>query len=211
MDEMKIKEQLIEYAVFLEERKFVNALEGNISILDRETGLMYITPSGTRKATLRPEDIAVMKGDEQVGGEKKRSSEYLLHKAVYEAREDVCAVVHTHAPFLSAYAFCGKGVDLKCSTTFAALHTDIPCLPYGEPGSIDITNGIAEAIQGHSTVLLANHGVVTAAKSLPLACYVLESTEAVLEIYEKAKVMGVSNLTEDELAHYRKSRKEMKK
>ncbi len=211
MDAEAIKKQLIEYAVFLEERRLVNALEGNISILDRETGLMYITPTGTRKATLTPEDIAVMDGDRQVGGEKKRSSEYLLHCAVYTARADVTAVIHSHATHLTAYAYCNRGIDLKCSTVFAALHTDIPCLPYGEPGSADITNGIAEAMQGRNTVLLANHGAVTAAESLPLACYLLESTEAVLAIYERAKGMGVSELTDEQLAHYRKSRAEMDK
>lgn len=207
MDTNEIKQQLIECAIFLEEKGYVSALEGNISIFDRETGLLYITPSGTRKKSLKPEDIAVMDGDVQVGGNKKRSSEYLLHQAALAAREDCCAVVHTHAPYLTAYAFCGKSVEIKCSTTFAAMHTDIPCLPYGEPGGADITNGIAQAIQGHSMVLLANHGAVCVAKNLPLACYILESTEGVLESYEKAKVMDVSNLTEEQLGHYRQSRK----
>lgn len=203
----EIKTELVLYAKLMEEKGLVNMLEGNISILDRETGLLYITPSGTRKATLTTEQIAVMKGDEQIEGSKPRSSEYLLHKAALEARPDCMAVIHTHAPFMTAYAYCNRGIDIKCSSTFAALHNGIPCIPYGEPGSIDITNGLTDALQGHSTVLLANHGAVCTAKSLGLAFGIIESTEEVLKIYEKAKVMGVANLTDEQLEHWKNSSK----
>ena len=57
--------------------------------------------------------------------------------------------MHTHAPYLTAFAYCNKDIKLRCSSTFALLFEDIPCLPYGQPGTKDIANGIEEAIKEH--------------------------------------------------------------
>ena len=185
MKSEEIKEQVVLYSKILDQKGLVNSLEGNISIYDRENDLLYVTPTSTRKEFLKPEDIAIMKGDDQVGGNKRRSSEYLLHKVALAARPDCNAVVHVHAPYMTAYAYCNKSIDIRCSTTFAILHDGIPCIPYGLPGSLDITNGLSEAIQGHDIVLLANHGLVCVAKTLEHACAVVEATEEVLKIVEK--------------------------
>ena len=48
----ELKKEIVYYAKLLDEKGLVNTLEGNLSILDRETGKMYITPSGTRKRFL---------------------------------------------------------------------------------------------------------------------------------------------------------------
>lgn len=199
MREEKIKKQIVQYSKILDQKGLVNSLEGNLSILDRETGLMYITPTGTRKAFLTEDQVAVMKGDEQVGGTKKRSSEYILHKVALEARPDCHAVLHVHAPYMTAYAYCNKGINLRCSTTFSIFHDDIPCIPYGEPGGYGIAKGLDKAIQGHSIVLLANHGLVCVGKDLEQACAIVEATEEALKIYEIAKHMGVSDLNDAQL------------
>ena len=109
----------------------VNTLEGNLSILDRETGKMYITPSGTRKRFLNEDKIAVVNTEngEQIEGTVKKSSEILLHEAALKARPDCNAAAHIHAPYLTAYAYCGKDIKLKCSTTFSLVFEEIPCLP----------------------------------------------------------------------------------
>ena len=98
---MDYAQQLAFFANILEQKRLVTALEGNASIIDRETGLTYITPSGRMKLLLQREDISVMdESGAQIGGRGKRSSEYLLHEAVYRARPDVNAVVHCHCPYL---------------------------------------------------------------------------------------------------------------
>ena len=108
---------------------------------------------------------------------------------------------------MTAYAYCNKSIDIRCSTTFAILHDGIPCIPYGLPGSLDITNGLSEAIQGHDIVLLANHGLVCVAKTLEHACAVVEATEEVLKIYNLAKTMGVSNLSDEDLEAIKKAKR----
>lgn len=193
------KQQVILYSKILDQKNLVNSLEGNISIYDRKNNLLYITPSGTRKIFLDEDSIAVLKGDNQIEGNRKRSSEYLLHKVALEARQDCNAVVHVHAPFLTAYAYCQMSIEMKCSTTFTILHDDIPCIPYGEPGSLDITNGLTEALQNHNLVLLGNHGLVCVGKDLEQACSIVEATEEVMKIYYLAKQMQLHNLSDKEL------------
>ncbi len=209
MNGKQAKEEVVKYSKIFDEKGLVNSLEGNLSVLDRESGLLYITPTATRKAFLTENDIAIMKGDEQVGGDKRRSSEYLLHKVALESRPDCNAAVHVHSPYLTAYAFCNKGINLKCSTTFSILHDEIPCLPYGEPGSIDITNGLSDALKsGHDLVLLANHGLICVGETLEHACAVVEATEAVMQIYYLAQNVGeISNLPEDVLDHMKKAKR----
>ncbi len=186
----EIKKELVQYAKIMDEKGLVNTLEGNLSIYDREKDLLYITPSGTRKSLLDESKIAVLKDGEQIDGSLKRSSEYLLHMAALKSRPDCRAVAHLHAPYLSAYAYCGKGIKLNCSTTFALLFEEIPCLPYGEPGTVHIADGIEEAIATHDLILLANHGVIAVGKDLEFAVSLVEAAEEVLKIYGLAKQVG---------------------
>lgn len=144
---IEIKKEVVFYAKLLDKKGLVNPLEGNISIYDRDSNKLYITPSGTRKSLLTEKDIAVLQDGEQIEGYLKRSSEYLLHEAALKARPDCNAVVHTHAPYLTAFAYCNKDIKLRCSSTFALLFEDIPCLSYGQPGTKDIANGIEEVMK----------------------------------------------------------------
>jgi L-fuculose-phosphate aldolase len=66
-----LKKEIIYYANLLEGKGLVNSLEGNLSMLDRTAGELYITPSGTRKAFLTEDMIAVMKDGSQIGGTLK--------------------------------------------------------------------------------------------------------------------------------------------
>ena len=70
----EIKQEIVTYAKILDEKGLVNSVEGNLSILDRETGKLYLTPSGTRKRFLDGSKIAVMLNGEQIEGTLPRSS-----------------------------------------------------------------------------------------------------------------------------------------
>ena len=195
-----IKKEIVSYARLLDEKGLVNTLEGNLSIMDRKEGELYITPSGIRKRLLNEDMIAVLKNGEQVEGSQKRSSEYLLHEAALRARPDCFAAAHLHAPYLTAYAYCGKDIELKCSTTFSLVFEKIPCLPYGEAGTIHIADGLEDAMQDHDLVLLGNHGCVAVGETLEDAVKIIEAAEEVLKIYHLTKEIGeVKNISEDQL------------
>ena len=143
---MDYAQQLAFFANILEQKRLVTALEGNASIIDRETGLTYITPSGRMKLLLQREDISVMdESGAQIGGRGKRSSEYLLHEAVYRARPDVNAVVHCHCPYLTAYALRYRDFIVPDDCSLHAVFQRFVCLPYGKNGTHEIHKGIEAA------------------------------------------------------------------
>lgn len=196
----ELKQELVKYAKLLDKKGFVGTLEGNISIYDREEGLLYITPTTKRKGYLEEETVAVLKNGVQIGGNLKRSSEYLLHEAALKARPDCNAVVHSHVPFLTAYAFCNKPVEIKCSTTFLIAIKKIPCLPYGQPGTPDIYHGIDDALKESNIALLANHGVVCVGKDMESCVALLETAEEVMKTYFIATKIGTPyNISEAEI------------
>lgn len=187
---MNYKKELIKISVFAEQKGFVNAYEGNISIIDRLTGKVYITPSGTRKLTLTEEEIAVvdLEGN-QIDGLKKRSSEIKLHLAAYEFRPDCNGVVHAHCPYLTAYAMCGISIEANCHEEFLVTR-DIPCIPYGKAGTEQIYFGLRDAIIDHDLVLLANHGALCVGNTLERAFMVIEAMENTVKSYTIANQIG---------------------
>src|SRR5262245_53819338 len=109
----KLKQEICDVGRRIYERGLVAAFEGNLSARlgpDR----VLCTPSGLCKGLLKPEDLCIvdMTGkqvDSRAAGfslspTRTRSSEILLHLAVYRERKDVEAVVHTHAPHATAFA-----------------------------------------------------------------------------------------------------------
>ena len=175
---MKYAAEVSLHSKIAEAKGLVNSLEGNLSVIDRATGNIYITPSHKAKALLEPEDICVVAPNgEQIGGRGKKSSEFFLHEAAYKARPDCGAVFHCHVPYLSAYAFAYKDFQTDPATFLHKIFGNIVCLPYGEHGTHDIHRGIEEALAGRPVALLGGHGVVCVGEDLEDAIGILEAAE----------------------------------
>lgn len=187
---MDYKNELIQIAKLAEQKGFVNAHEGNISLIDRLTGQIYITPSGTRKLSLTEDQIAVVDRDgNQIEGCKKRSSEIKLHLAVYEMRPDCNGAVHSHCPYLTAYAMCGMSIEANCHEEFL-MTRDIPCIPFGRTGTEEIFRGLKDVIGDHDLILLSNHGVLCIGRTLAGAFMILEALENTVKSYTIAMQIG---------------------
>src|SRR6478672_13112785 len=110
ISEFKLKEQMCDIGRRIWQKGFCAGNEGNHSYrigADR----VLCTPTGISKGNLKPDDICTvdMEG-KQVAGKRKRTSEILMHLAIYKARPDVKAVVHSHPPHATAFAV--ASVDL---------------------------------------------------------------------------------------------------
>ena len=175
---MNYAAEVARYSRIAEEKGLVNSLEGNLSMIDRETGNIYITPSHKMKCLLTEEQICVVSPDgEQIGGTGKKSSEYFLHEAAYKARPDIGAVFHCHSPYLTAYAFRYKDFETPKDTFLHEIFGDIKCLPFGAHGTHAIHQGIEDALDGKPVALLGGHGVVCIGADLDDAIGVLEAAE----------------------------------
>ncbi len=175
---MELATQLALFSKIAEEKGLVNSLEGNLSIIDRATGNIYITPSHKAKCLLTPEQICIIDpAGKQIGGTEKKSSEFFLHEAAYKARPDMGAVVHCHSPYLTAYAFAYRDFLTAKDTFLHQIFGDITCLPYGEHGTHGIHQGIEDALKGRPVALLGGHGVVCVGADIEDALGLMEAAE----------------------------------
>lgn len=101
---------------------------GNVSAIDRESGLVVIKPSGVSYDNMKPEDMVVVDLEGKiVEGELNPSSDTPTHLALYKAFKEIGGVVHTHSTYATAWA--QAGIDLpNIGTTHADyFHDSIPC------------------------------------------------------------------------------------
>lgn len=189
---MNFKKEVVKFAHLMEEKGFVNAMEGNISIIDRKENKLYITPSGKRKLFLDEDMVAVLDLDseKQIGGSLKVSSEYRLHKAALNIRKDCNVVIHCHCTYLTSYALQCKNVKIDCCTAFLAVKGEIPCIPFGMPGTVEIANGLEEVLKDRDICLLGNHGVICVGENLEDCSKLLEAMEETTKTYVIANQIG---------------------
>ena len=192
--------ELIRVSKAMEESRLVNTYEGNLSVL--ADGLMYITPTSTRKRDLTEELIAVLDGEgNQIYGERRPSSEKTMHAGAYRLRSDIGAVIHCHATYLTAYAMCQIPLDAKCHPEMLMFFRDIPVAPYGRPGTADIFDHAAPLLKERNIVLLGNHGVLAVGSTLEKAFARVEAAEKFAQTLTIAKSLGPTvRLPEEDIA-----------
>ena len=79
------REQIVEYGKKMSADRLTSGTSGNISIYNAEKGYMAISPSGIGYFDVKPEDVVIMDLDANiVDGDKKPSSEWALHTAMYK-------------------------------------------------------------------------------------------------------------------------------
>ncbi len=105
--------KLVDVSRLAYSKGLVNTYEGNLS--QAQDGVIYITPSNTCKGILTEEMIVVtdMNGAVLRESKSRPSTEIKLHLAVYMDRSDIKAIIHSHAPFLTAYAVANKSVETR--------------------------------------------------------------------------------------------------
>ena len=156
-------------AVEMDRLALTRGTSGNISMKDAGTNLVAITPTSLPYNTLKPEDITVVDLDGSfVEGTHKASSETPMHTAVYRARPDIFAVVHTHSPYATAFAVLNR--DLPIVTIPLVGWGPVPVVPFQMPGSKELAEAMVAAMgTTKNAALLQNHGVLTAADTLDKA------------------------------------------
>jgi L-fuculose-phosphate aldolase len=187
----EIREEIIEYGKKAIESRLTKGTGGNLSICDRESGLMAITPSGIDYFEITPEQIVII--DVQTGkivdGTAVPSSECDMHRIFYKYRTDINAIIHTHTTFAAT---------LSClNWSLPAVHylvayagTDVRCAKYATYGTIPLAKNAFEAMKDRNAVLLANHGLLAGGANLGHAFAITEEIEFCCELYYRTKCIG---------------------
>lgn len=177
---------------------------GNISIMD-ENGDMWITPSGVDKGNLTTADIICIKKDGTKIGPHKPSSEYPFHKAIYEARPELTAIIHAHPPALVAFSIARQVPDTKIVPQANQICGEIGFAPYGCPGSEDLGQKIAAQFRNsdYKAVIMENHAVVLGGSDMMDAYQRFETLEFCCRTIINAKKLGeVRSLTDTQIKSY---------
>lgn len=176
---------------------------GNISIYDRQTGLMAITPSGVNYFDITPEDIVIMDINGQiVEGERKPSSESGLHLEFYRANADAgcAAVVHTHSNYATTLACMGESIRAVHYVIAGSGTNEIPLCEYATFGTPELAQKAVAACNGGKAVLLANHGLVATGINLEKAFSLASNLEDVARLQWQCMCAGRMNvLTEEQI------------
>lgn len=183
-NERKLRLEIIDVGERIFQSGLVAGTWGNFSARLDENHFL-ITPSGFGKGELRPEEMLVADSlGKVVKGKLKPSIETSMHAKIYGKRPDVNAIIHTHPPFATSFASCGKEIPIISVDAASVIGHDIPVAKYRPPGGIELAEEVVRVLGDGRAVLLANHGLVTVAESLEEAYHgtVLAENEAKLVI-----------------------------
>ncbi len=154
-----LKEQICEVGRRLWQRAYVDGNGGNISIRVGED-LALCTPTLVSKGFMKPEDIALVDFEgSQLAGTKKRTSEILMHLQIYQRQPRAVAAVHAHPPYSTGFAVAGVEPP-TCMIPEFEVFASVGLAPYRTPGTPEMGKLVADLVDQHNIVLMANHGVV---------------------------------------------------
>ena len=124
----KLKQEVLEANLLLPEYGLVTFTWGNVSGIDRESGLVVIKPSGVPYKGMSVEDMVVVDLDgNRVEGKWKPSSDTPTHVELYKAFPECGGIVHTHSRWATTFAQAGLDIPAMGTTQADYFYGDIPC------------------------------------------------------------------------------------
>ena len=190
LGEFALKEQMCDIGRRIWQKGFCAGNEGNHSYRIGDNKVLY-TPTGISKGFLRPDDICTVDLEgKQISGKRNRTSEILLHLAIYKARPDVRAVVHSHPPHATAFAIANVELPTCIHPEAEVFLGAVRTAKYVTPGDTRLGESILPYVKDSNTILLQNHGTVTFDVDLEGAYYKLEIVDAYARILLLAKQIG---------------------
>lgn len=189
MEILEAKQLIVNIGKKLGKKNMSPGTSGNISM--RFGKNILITASGTCLYELSIDDIVLMDmATNVIMGDKKPSSEKHLHAKIYQMRNDLNAIVHCHAPYVSTFAVCHKPLSRPIISENVFYFGEIPLAQYAMPSSDELVKNTAKFFDNHEAVLMANHGIIIGGTNLNDAYYKMETAEVYAQIYLQSLSLG---------------------
>ena len=155
-----LKNEIIDAGRKLWARAYVDGNGGNISA--RITPEYVISsPTLCSKGDLRLEDLSLVDlENNRICGDRKHTSEILLHLEIYKAVPQATAVIHCHPPYATAHAIAGVIPPGNLIPEMEVFVGPVAISPYDTPGTTSFARTVLPFVKQHNTILLANHGIV---------------------------------------------------
>jgi L-fuculose-phosphate aldolase len=195
-DSRELREAVIATARAMNARGINVNKSGNVSVrCARGTRAGFLlTPTGVPYDRLEADDIAFVGSDGRATGRCEPSSEWRFHAAIYGARPELQAVVHTHSTHATALACHGLGIPAFHYMVAVAGGDDIRCSDYATFGTQALADNALAALQGRKACLLAHHGVIACGASLDAALALAVEVENLARTYVVVRALGEPRL-----------------
>jgi L-fuculose-phosphate aldolase len=155
-----LKEQLCDIGRRLWQREYVDGNGGNIAVRVGED-IAICTPTLVSKGFMKPEDMCLVDFEgNQLAGAKKRTSEILTHLQIMKRQPKAVATCHCHPPYSTGFAVAGV-LPPTCMIPEFEVFASVAIAPYRTPGTPEMGQLVADLVDKHNTILMANHGVVS--------------------------------------------------
>jgi len=204
--ESNLRQEIVRVMRICTQKRLIESNDGNISCRLDDSRLI-ITPSGSYKADLQPDEMIIMNLDGTVLQCKlgsRPTSETLLHLEAYHQRADINAVLHAHPLHATALTIAGIPFPIDLIPEVLLTLGDVPTAAYATPGTIDMALAIRPLIKTYNTILLSHHGSLSVGKTLIETLIDLERLEHAAESYALAASLGkIIPLPEGELPRLR--------
>lgn len=154
-----MKKEILSAVNYIISNNLVKGTWGNISIKDKDK--IYITPSGIPYNLLKEDDICIvdLNGNTVVG--ENPSSELPAHLEIYNNREDVNAIVHTHPIFSTTVSLVTDKIPPLVEDSVMILGTTINVTEYALAGTYELAHNVVKFLGKNNAVILRNHGLIT--------------------------------------------------
>ncbi len=188
----KTRKLVAELANEMLNRGLTDGTSGNLSIMDVESQMVAITPSGIQYQHMTADQIPVLNlSGKRVWGECKPSSEFRMHIAALKAKTEILAVIHTHSRYAIALASIHQPLPAITIDMAAYCGAEAPVVPYRTPGSDAIASLVSEYIgKGFLAMLLANHGTLLVSHDPEILIEAAQALELAAMAYIRGSVIG---------------------
>ncbi|HPE89236.1 MAG TPA: class II aldolase/adducin family protein [Spirochaetales bacterium] len=189
MTEAEAREAVRAAGVRLVEEGLVAGTWGNVSLRFSDDEIA-ITPTGTDYMAMKAEDIVIVSLRTGAARGGKPSSELHMHEAVYAARPEIRAVVHTHSMSASTVAAARREVPPVLDDLAQIVGPTLRVADYSLPGSKRMGKAVVRAMAGRMAALMANHGLVACGRDLKEAVLCAQIAEKGCRAFVEAEFLG---------------------
>lgn len=156
------KELVVSTAQHLTQKGYLMATGGNVSVRVPGKDAFAITPTNYDYMKMVPDDVCIVDFSlTQLEGGLKPSVEAAMHWAIYEARPDVNAIVHTHQVYASALSLINAPIPGLFDEQTRFLGRSVDIIPYAPSGTGMLKNVIAKHVKSHNNAfIMQNHGAL---------------------------------------------------